>query len=267
VVVAVIDGPVSSHPRLSALTTLRTDVDDPAAGGRDTAHGTFIAGVLAASRESASPGLCPGCSFLSLPVFTADTAAAERISTTAARLAAAITMCVDSGAHVINLSVATAGTAQRSSNELRSALSYAASRRCLVVAAAGNNGTLFSNVITQHPWVIPVTALDNAGRLLRRANIGMSVGSRGVAAPGEGVTSLAPGDGYSIGSGTSAAAAIVTGTLALLLSVAPGATASSLRYAIVHGARRLGSASVVPPSLCGLNTYRFLEECQLSPTT
>ncbi|MET9462143.1 S8 family serine peptidase [Streptomyces canus] len=266
VVVAVIDGPVSAHPDLSAPAMLRTDVGDPSADAGDTAHGTFIAGILAASRESAAPGLCPGCSFLSSPVITANAAAPGRMSTSPARLAAAITMCVDAGAHLINLSVATTGTAQQSSEDLRSALSFAASRRCLVVAAAGNNGTLFSNVITQHPWVLPVTALGNDGRLLRRANLGASIGSRGLAAPGEGVTSLAPGGGYAIGSGTSAAAAIVTGTLALLRSAVPSATAPSLRDAIVRGALRLGPASVVPPSMHGLNTYRLLEEHRPSPT-
>ncbi|MFD8394771.1 S8 family serine peptidase [Streptomyces sp. NPDC059680] len=266
VVVAVIDGPVSAHPDLSAPATLRTDVNDPSADACDTAHGTFIAGILAASRESAAPGLCPGCSLLSSPVLTANAAASGRMSTSPARLAAAITQCVNAGARLINLSVATTGTAQRSREELRLALSFAASRQCLVVAAAGNNGTLFSNVITQHPWVLPVSALGNDGRPLRRANLGASIGSRGVAAPGEGVMSLAPGGGYAIGSGTSAAAAIVTGTLALLWSAVPGATAPSLRDAIVRGARRLGPASVVPPSMHGLSADRLLEEHHLSPT-
>jgi subtilisin family serine protease len=260
VVVAVIDGPISAHPHLAAPVTVRAGVDDPSADARDTAHGTFIAGILAASRESAAPGLCPGCSFLSSPVFTADAAAPGRMSTSPARLAAAITRCVDAGAHLINLSVATTGTAQRSFEDLRSALSYAASKRCLVVAAAGNNGTLFSSLITRHPWVLPVTALGNDGRPLRRANLGAGIGSRGLAAPGEGVESLAPGGGYAIGSGTSAAAAIVTGTLALLRSSVPTASAPSLRDAIVRGARRVGPVSVVPPSMHGLDTYRLLDE-------
>lgn len=266
VVVAVIDGPVSAHPDLSAQATLRTNVYDPSADSGHTAHGTFIAGILAASRESAAPGLCPGCSFLSFPVFTANGAAPGRMSTSPARLAAAITMCVDAGAHLINLSVATTGTAQWSSEDLRSALSFAAARRCMVVAAAGNNGTLFSNVITQHPWVLPVTALGNDGRPLRRANLGASIGARGVAAPGEQVTSLAPGGGYAFGSGTSAAAAIVTGTLALLRSAVPSATAQSLRDAIVRGARRLGPVSVIPPTMNGHDTYRLLKARQPSPT-
>lgn len=260
VVVAVIDGPVSGHPDLGELTTLQTDFADQRSDGQDEAHGTFVAGILASSRESAVPGLCPGCSFLSAPVFAANPAANGRMSTTASRLAAAITMCVEAGAHLINLSLATTGTAQQPSDELRSALSFAAFQRCLIVAAAGNNGTLFSNVITQHPWVLPVTALGNDDRPLPGANLGASIGYRGVAAPGEGVMSLAPGGGYAMGSGTSAAVAIVTGTLALLLSAFPNATAPSLRVAIVRGARRLGPASVVPPSMHGLNTYRLLEE-------
>jgi subtilisin family serine protease len=258
--VAVIDGPVAAHPDLTAPAVIGADADDLRAGPGETSHGTFVAGILAASRESAAPGLCPGCSFISVPVFTADVTVAGRMTTSAERLAAAIAGCVDAGAHLINLSIATTGTSQLVSGELRSALSYAASRRCLVVAAAGNNGTLFSSAITRHPWVLPVTALGKDGRPLRRSNLGASVGSRGLAAPGAAVTSLAPGAGFATGSGTSAAAAIVTGTLALIRSALPGADAASLREAIVLGAQPSGPASVVPPSMHGYATYRLLKQ-------
>ena len=59
-----------------------------------------------------------------------------------------------------------------------------------MVAAAGNQGTVGSSVITRHPWVIPVIACDLQGRPTTESNLGSSIGRRGLAAPGENIASL-----------------------------------------------------------------------------
>ena len=74
VVVALLDGPVASgHPLLSAAHIRATAADGAqscrATGSPACAHGTFIAGILVASRDSPVPGICPGCTLLSRPVF------------------------------------------------------------------------------------------------------------------------------------------------------------------------------------------------------
>jgi hypothetical protein len=43
-----------------------------------------------------------------------------------------------------------------------------------------------------HPWVIPVVACDPAGWPLEQSNLGRSIGSRGLGAPGQDIASLAP---------------------------------------------------------------------------
>ena len=70
------------------------------------------------------------------------------------------------------------------------ALDHAMRRGVLVVAAAGNQATVGSTVITRHPWVIPVVAYDADGAPMGQSNFGNSIGRRGLGAPGDRVTSL-----------------------------------------------------------------------------
>ena len=73
---------------------------------------------------------------------------------------------------------------------LEDSLNYAAQRAALVVAAAGNQGTVGGSAITRHPWVIPVAACDARGRPLGMTNLGSAIGRRGLMAPGDAITSL-----------------------------------------------------------------------------
>jgi subtilisin family serine protease len=75
-------------------------------------------------------------------------------------LVAAIFQCIDAGARVINLSLALAEPSAKREPFLEEALNQAARRSVIVVAAAGNQGTLGSSAITRHPWVIPVIACE-----------------------------------------------------------------------------------------------------------
>ena len=140
---------------------------------------------------------------------------------------------------------------------MEEALDQAARRGVIVVAAAGNQGTLGSSAITRHPWVIPVVACDLRGRPMNESNLGSSIGRRGLSAPGDGITSLgAEGQPLTLG-GTSVAVPFVTGAIALLWSEFPSATAAQIKLAITQAStpRR---ASVVPPLLDAAAAYQIL---------
>ena len=189
VVVAMIDGPVADHPDLG-VNVVGVGGADETNGG---AHGTFVAGILAARRGTAAPAICPRCPLLVRPVFgTRSTPVSALPSATIDELVDAILDSAGRGAHLINLSVAVAQPSIRSEPALRSALDYAASRGCVVVAAAGNQGVLGSSSLTRHPWVIPVAAFGMTNRPLARSNLGATVGRRGVGGPGEQVRELGP---------------------------------------------------------------------------
>lgn len=140
--------------------------------------------------------------------------------------------------------------------KLEEALSYAARPGAIVVAAAGNQGTIGSSAITRHVWVIPVAACDLRGQPIGLSNLGASIGRRGLRAPGEAVTSLGtPGEPITSG-GTSAAAPFVTGTVALLWSVFPAATATEIRRALTQTAGPALRRTIVPPLLNAWAAYQ-----------
>jgi subtilisin family serine protease len=221
-------------------------------------HGTFVAGILSAKRHSSTPGICPNCTLLIRPIFAEKTTGSEQMpSATPQELAAAIIECIDASARVINLSLALAQPFINGEQSLEEALLRAVRRGVIVVAAAGNQGTLGSSAITRHPWVIPVVACDLRGRPMNESNLGRSLGRRGLTAPGDAITGLSAGGPPLTLGGTSVAVPFVTGTIALLWSEFPAATAAQIKLAMSHAfaPRR---ASIVPPLLDAATAYQIL---------
>jgi subtilisin family serine protease len=264
-VVGLIDGPVAmSHPDLAAGNireipgTLRGTCAQ--ASSAACMHGTFVAGILCARRGSAAPAICPGCTLVVRPIF-AETGSGngQMPSATPEELATAIIECVDAGTCVINLSAALAQPSPREERRLEEALDYAARHSVIVVAAAGNQGTVGSSPITRHPWVIPVVACDRSGRPAGYSNLGKSIGTRGLSAPGEGITSIRADDKRGSPGGTSAAAPFVTGAIVLLWAKFPAATAAEMKVALTQAQPRRRPA-IVPPLLDAWAAYQFLED-------
>jgi subtilisin family serine protease len=230
-------------------------------------HGTFVAAILSAHRGSAAPAICPGCTLLVRPIFPEKVAEGELLpQATAQQLAAAISECIAAGARVLNLSAAMGRPSTRDERELRDVLDYAASRGVLMVAAAGNQGTLGSSAITRHPWMIPVVGYGLNGRPMVQSNLGSSMGRRGLGAPGEEVTSLSRQGQPRTLAGTSFATAFVTGAIALLWSIFPVATAIEVKHAITNASSQRRT-SVVPPLLNAWATYQRLLKTQSRKVT
>ncbi len=263
IVIGLVDGPVARQHSELAIEHIRhirgakqsacIDVESTACR-----HATFIAGILFAKRKSFAPAICPNCTLLLRPVFAETAPGRENVpSATPLALAAAIIECIDEGARVINLSLAVAQSFTTGNEALQQALDYALMQSVIVVAAAGNCGNFGGSVITNHPWVVPVAACDTQGRPVLGANLGRSVGSRGLSAPGEGVISLGAEGKSLMLDGTSVAAPFVTGTVALLWSEFPAASAAAIKFAVVRSAT-LRRVSVVPPLLNAEAAYRTL---------
>ncbi len=263
IVVGLIDGPVAVDHVELAGGSIREIPDGFSgscvqAGSAACMHGTFVAGILCGKRSSPAPAICPDCTLMVRPIFAETTPVNGHLpSASPEKLATAIVDIVDGGARVINLSVAIAQPSSPMRRELDEALSYAMRRGVIVVAAAGNQGTLGSNPITRHLWVIPVVAFDHGGRPTAESNLGKSIGTRGLGAPGESITSLsAIGKSHTLG-GTSAATPFVTGAIALLWSAFPAASAAELKHAVMR-ASAPRKFTVVPPLLDTWATYRAM---------
>src|SRR4051812_34452605 len=166
--VGLIDGPVATGLPALAGASVRSVGSGALAAcarppGNACAHGTFMAGILVASRVSGAPAICPACPLLVHPIFSDAASRGDPPEATAGQVAEAITACVAQGARVLNISATTRQPSTRAERALHHALDHAAARGVIVVASAGNQATLGSWAITRHPWIVPVASYDLRG--------------------------------------------------------------------------------------------------------
>ncbi len=259
--IGVIDGPVfPGHGDLEGarVTSIGSSIDISCRNisSRECLHGTFVLGMLAAHRTTQFPGICPDCNFLVRPILCEETDSYSCPQITPNSLAEAIAECVEAGARIINMSVGIPGSSVREYPTLKEAYDLAARKGVLLIAAAGNQGRIGQIPLIQHPWVIPVAACDDAGRLLAQSNTSTSVARNGLMAPGYEVPGILAMGKHTTWTGTSMAAPTVTGVAALLWSLYPEASASRIRTALLAAAgRRRG---IIPPLLNAQKSEQFL---------
>ncbi|MDW8051980.1 MAG: S8 family peptidase [Armatimonadota bacterium] len=147
---------------------------------------------------------------------------------TSADVARGIVWAADNGAHVLNLSLGASVGAQ----VLADAVNYAWNRGCLVVAAAGNEGSSAPFYPAFYERAIAVAATDSSDCLTPFSQYGAWVD---IAAPGSSILSTVP-SGYQLASGTSMAAPHVAGAAALIWAHAPSLTNQQLRTVLENHA-------------------------------
>ncbi|MET0765320.1 MAG: S8 family serine peptidase [Blastococcus sp.] len=245
--IALLDGPVDrGHRYLQGADIVPARrVPHESVSAITAAHGTFLAGLLVGQDRSSSPSICPECTLVVRPIYGEGGSRHPRA--TPDELADALVEAVDAGARLIQVSAAIGRPSLVESRELTSAFDDARSRGVIVVAATGNNGSLGTSMITRDAAVLPVTGCDLALRPLRSSTTAPSIGRRGLAAPATQVRSLAPGDGTALMGGTSVAAGLVVGALALLWSARPQARRDELLGAIREW--RTSGPHLFPPPL------------------
>lgn len=263
--IGMIDGPVRrDHPMLSGDHIQDcTKVSETGCSCIDSVaceHGTFVAGILSAKRDSGVPGICPKCSLLVCSIFPENiTGTAEGETTSGAsceKLTEAIAYFIHAGVHLINLSLSLNRNGFKKEHDLKDVVDYAVAKGIIIVAAAGNEGILSSSVLTGHPGVIPVVACDLNGRAVSGSNLGVSMAKTGLCAPGQKITGLRAAGGLKVFSGTSTAVPFVTGTMALLWSIFPSASGEALNFALTQHAKN--RRSLVPPVLNAASSFEYL---------
>ena len=142
-------------------------------------HGTFVSGIIMADQNNGKgiAGIVPDVCLLPLKVFD------SRGNAYGDSVIEAVYDAVDKGADVINMSMGTTSY----SKSFKDACDYAASKGCIIVAAAGNNGDTTKMYPAAFTNVIAVGSTDNEGNI-------SSFSQRGnwiyVTAPGEAQTGL-----------------------------------------------------------------------------
>jgi cyanobactin maturation PatA/PatG family protease len=246
--VAILDGPVDlSHccfegVKLDERLGHLRDKNDQAAGPM-AVHGTHTASVIFGRHGGPVAGIAPGCTGMSIPVFSERRRRLSQLD-----LSRAIEAAVQLGAHVINISGGQLTNAGEAENWLDHAIRHCADKNVLVVAAAGNDGCQCLHVPAALPAVLAVGAMDERGRPVDFSNWGDAYKTQGVLAPGTQILGAMPGGGTVRRTGTSMATPIVTGVAALLLSeqVRRGREPDprAVRAAILHGSDACDSRQV-----------------------
>ncbi|GAB2625657.1 type VII secretion-associated serine protease mycosin [Streptomyces capparidis] len=231
VTVAVVDtGVDGTHPDLRGRVLPGRDFVGFGAAPGDAAwasHGTAMAGIIAARGHGPGDsqgvtGMAPRASILPVRVILDqdDPQRKRARQTRASALPEGIRWAVDNGADVINLSLGDDSESSHPEAEEDEAVRYALSKGVVVVASAGNGAKEGDRASypAAYPGVIAVTAVDRFGR---RGDFSTRHWYASVSAPGVDVAMADPDRRYYVGWGTSAAAAYVSGTVALVRSAYP----------------------------------------------
>ncbi len=229
VLVAVIDSAIDTrHPDLGGAIAEEFD----AVGRRDPphTHGTGMAGAIVAHRRLM--GIAPGARILAVHAFS--TSSQQTPEATTRNILAGIDWAIAKGARVINMSFAGPYDPM-----LQVAMKNAAAKGVVLIAAAGNAGPKSPPLYpAADPNVIAVTATDEHDKLFTQANQGPYVA---VAAPGVDVTVPAPNNTYQLTTGTSVAAAHVSGVAALLIERYPTVSAQTVLEVLTATAQKVGA--------------------------
>jgi subtilisin family serine protease len=227
VLVAVIDSGVdTTHPEFAGVIAETFDVLD--SGEPPHAHGTAIAGAIAA--HSRLMGVAPAAKILAIRAFGNSAGSAEG---TTFNIIKSMDWAIGKNAQVINMSFA-----GPKDPALSRRLAAARAKGIVLIAAAGNAGAKSPPLYPgADPNVIAVTATDSDDQLFKESNRGDYVA---IAAPGVDILLPSPDGGYQVSSGTSFAAAHISGIAALILERKRDLKPDAVRKIMVSTAKDLG---------------------------
>jgi subtilisin family serine protease len=227
VLVAVIDSEIDArHPDLAGALVERFD----AVGRADKphSHGTGMTGAIVAHRQLM--GIAPAARILAVHAFSPD--AAESPQATTQHILAGLEWAIGKGARVINMSFAGPYDPM-----LQLAMKNAHDKGVVLIAAAGNLGPKSAPLYpAADPHVIAVTAVDQNDKLFTGASQGPHIA---VAAPGVDILEPAPNATYQVTTGTSVAAAHVSGIAALMIERNPALDPDTVNEILTSSAKSL----------------------------
>jgi len=239
IVIAVLDtGIDKNHEDLAGKVISEVNFTDSRTTSDVYGHGTHIAGIIAAAADNGVgiSGVAYNCRLMNVKV------ADDRGIFDGSAAAKGVIWAVDHGAKVINMSL----VSTEPSYELEKAISYAWSKGAVVIAAAGNFVGTKVVYPAYYSGCIAVAATDTNDCVASWSSHGEWVD---VAAPGVDIYSTLTGNRYDSKSGTSMAAAHVSGLAGLLFVMRSdknhnGFVNDEVRAAIESGCDELDISSV-----------------------
>jgi hypothetical protein len=228
VTIAVIDSGIDlKHPELANAIASSFDALGSKEGPH--VHGTGIAGAIVS--HARLMGAAPEARILAIRAFGAAPTGAQSTSFVVLK---SLDYAAAHGAQIVNMSFAGPKDAL-----IERGIAAAAAKGIVMVAASGNAGAksppLYPAANTN---VIAVSATDAQDKLFAASNRGSHIA---LSAPGVDIFLPAPDEKYQMTSGTSFAAAYVSGLVALMLERNPALKPDEVRAILTKTARDLGA--------------------------
>jgi subtilisin family serine protease len=227
VLIAIIDSQIDArHPELGS--SIAESFEAVGMPDKPHTHGTGMLGAIVS--QGRLTGIAPGAKALAIHAFATGSKQSPQATTQA--IIAGLEFALKKGARIINMSFA-----GPYDPVLQVALKKASERGVILIAAVGNAGPKSPPLYpAADPHVIGVTATDQNDEPYTGANRGAYVA---VAAPGVNIIAPAPEAAYQLTTGTSVAAAHVSGVAALLLERHPNADAATILEVLTASAVKL----------------------------
>ena len=222
---------------------------NPMVYAEDPAHGTHVAGIIAAVRDNdkGMNGIAPNARIMPIRAVPGGDERDKDV-------ALAIRYAADNGARIINMSF---GKGYSPEAELVfDAIEYAEDKGVLMIHAAGNDGEDNDTVInypdgtlgkkkSTKNWITVAAASveEDSTFFASFSNYGKK--SVDIIAPGVDILSLSPGGGTKSQSGTSMAAPVVSGVAALIMGVNPELSAKKVKKILLKTGNSPEKATVL----------------------
>lgn len=231
VTLAILDtGVDGSHPDLAGQMVPGWNFyDNNANSGDVNGHGTAVAGAAAAAFNNGIGVASVAGAAKIMPIRVTDAGGYASSST----IAQGITWAADRGARVANVSI----SGLPGNATIQSAANYLRSKGGLLVTSAGNTGS--DPGLPEDRTMTIVSATESNDALSSFSSYGRYVT---VAAPGNYIWTTNRGGGYGQWWGTSFAAPVAAGVIALMMSARPELSASQVESLLYSSATDLGAA-------------------------
>lgn len=245
--VAVLDTGIANHVDLNPISGGVSFVPGVVSYNDGHGHGTHCAGTIGARNNSVGVvGVAPGCSLYGVKVLS------DAGSGNSSWIIAGMDWAASQGMHVVSMSL---GGTNAPMLAYANAVKRLQDRGTVVVIASGNSfGTAFpwvnspaNSIIVGSPNAsgIAVGAIDINKIIAAFSSRGGQVATWNqvtVVAPGVGINSTVPGNGFGLKSGTSMATPHVAGAAALIKQKFPGISPAAVKMKLASTATDLGFA-------------------------
>lgn len=238
--VAVLDTGISNHPDLNIQGGTSFVPGEPGIADGN-GHGTHVAGTIAALDNNVGVlGVAPDVDLFAVKVL------GRSGSGSISGIAQGLQWSSNNNMDVANMSLGSPSP----SPTLERAVNQATNSGVLVVAASGNSGASSIGYPARYQNAMAVGATDQNNNRASFSQFGTGLD---IMAPGVGVQSTYPGNGYRSLSGTSMAAPHVAGVAALVMSNNPSWSPAQVRSHLNQTATPIGASNQYGNGLVNAN--------------